>query len=140
MQQEKLLFQTQRQLLHMTKMLRNFAPSNRNRPFKLKHEQLFVQSSREACEGVVASDDTMARNENVDAIGSYGLRYCPYAFGVADSAGYLHIVPCFAIGDVEQGLPHLELKCGADGMERNGERVASVSKIVIELALCLFKD
>ena len=121
MQQEKLLFQTQRQLLHMTKMLRNFAPSNRNRPFKLKHEQLFVQSSREACEGVVASEDTMARNENVDAIGSYGLRYCPYAFGVADSTGYLHIVPCFAIGDVEQGLPHLELKCGADGMERNGE-------------------
>ena len=89
---------------------------------------------------MVAANDTMAGDKNVDAVGTDGLRHSPYSLRIADHGGYLHICPRFPVWDVDQRPPYQELKISTEGMQRYIERLAVACEIVVKLPLCLFDD
>ena len=101
---------------------------------------LFVQSSSKTGQRVVAADDTMAGDDDADAIGTNGLCHGSHALWIADALGYLHIASCLAEGDVEQCLPHTALKICAYRVQRNVECREMPCKIVVELIHGLFND
>ena len=72
-----------------------------------------LDASGEACQGVVCANDSVAGNEDADAVGSNGLRHSPYALEIVHAEGYLLVGSGFAVGNFEQGLPHLLLEISA---------------------------
>lgn len=72
---------------------------------------------------MIASDNTMAGNENADAISSDGTCHGSCAIGVTHTYGYFLIAPCFSVGDVEQCTPYFFLKIGSYRVQRNIEWV-----------------
>ena len=64
---------------------------------------------------MVGADDTVARDEDADAVGSDGLRHSSYSLEIVHALGYLLVASRLAIGDFEQGLPHLLLEISAYG-------------------------
>ena len=82
----------------------------------------------------------MAGDENVDAVGAYGLSHSPYPLCVSDFQCNLHICPRFSVWDVEQCPPYLELEICSKGVQRNVKLLAAACKILVKLSLGLFND
>ena len=76
---------------------------------------------------MIASDNTMAGNENADAISADGTCHGSCAIGITQTYGYFLIAPCFSVGDVEQCTPYFFLKIGS-------------GEIFIQLLLGQFQD
>lgn len=89
---------------------------------------------------MIASDNTMAGNENADAISSDGTCHGSCAIGVTHTYGYFLIAPCFSVGDVEQCTPYFFLKIGSYRVQRNIECPAAAGEIFIQLLLGQFQD
>lgn len=89
---------------------------------------------------MIASDNTMAGNENADAISSDGTCHGSCAIGVTYTYGYFLIAPCFSVGDVEQCTPYFFLKIGSYRVQRNIECPAAAGEIFIQLLLGQFQD
>ncbi len=89
---------------------------------------------------MVGADDPVARDEDAYAVGSDGLRHCPYAFEVVHSQGNLFVGSCFTVWDFEQGFPYLLLEIGAYWVQQNIERLALACEIFVKFRLGLFQD
>ena len=108
--------------------------------FYIQQQFFRLDSSCEVCQGMIGSDDTMARDEDAYAVGSDGLRHSPYALEVVHSQGNLFVGSCLAVGDFEQGLPYLLLEIGAYRMQGNVECLALACEIFVKFRLGLFQD
>ena len=84
---------------------------------------------------MIASDNTMAGNENADAISADGTCHGSCAIGITQTYGYFLIAPCFSVGDVEQCTPYSFLKIGSYRVQRNIECPAAAGEIFIQLLL-----
>ena len=89
---------------------------------------------------MVAANDTMAGDDDVDAISANGLSHCSDTFRIAYCLGNLHIASCLTVRDFEQCPPYLKLKSRSDRMQRNTEIHSIACKILIELFLRLLKN
>ena len=108
--------------------------------FYIQQQFFRLDSSCEVCQGMIGSDDTMARDEDAYAVGSDGLRHSPYALEVVHSQGNLLVGSCFTVWDFEQGLPYLLLEIGAYWALRNVECLALACEIFVKFRLGLFQD
>ena len=106
--------------------------------FYIQQHFFRLDSSCEACQGMVGADDSMARDEDAYAVGSDGLRYSSYPLEVVHSQGNLLVGSCLAVWDFKQGFPYLLLEIGAYWVQQNIERLALACEILIEFCLCLF--
>ena len=77
---------------------------------------------------MIATDNTMAGNENADAISSDGTCHGSCAIGVTHTYGYFLIASCFSVGYVEQCMPYFFLKIGSYRTQRNIEYLADAVK------------
>ena len=89
---------------------------------------------------MIATDNTMAGNENADAISSDGTSHGSCAIGVTHTYGYFLIASCFSVGYVEQCMPYFFLKIGSYRTQRNIEYLADAGEIFIQLLLGKFQD
>ena len=89
---------------------------------------------------MIATDNTMAGNENADAISSDGTCHGSCAIGVTHTYGYFLIASCFSVGYVEQCMPYFFLKIGSYRTQRNIEYLADAGEIFIQLLLGKFQD
>lgn len=68
---------------------------------------------------MIASDNSMAGNENADAISSDGTCHGSDAVRFAYTYSYFLIASCLSIGYFEQCMPYLFLKISSYRMQRN---------------------
>lgn len=108
--------------------------------FYIQQQFFRLDSSCEACQGMVGADDSMARDEDTHAVGSDGLRHSPYALEVVHSQGNLLVGSCLAVWDFKQGFPYLLLEIGAYWVQQNIERLALACEIFVKFRLGLFQD
>lgn len=85
---------------------------------------------------MIASDNTMAGNENADAISSDGTCHGSCAIVVTHTYGYFLIAPCFSVGDVEQCTPYFFLKMVPIGC--NG--ISNVLRLPVKYSSNCFLD
>ena len=89
---------------------------------------------------MIATDNTMAGNENADAISSDGTSHGSCAIGVTHTYGYFLIASCFSVRYIEQCTPYFFLEICSYGMQRNIECLAVAGEIFIQLLLGKFQD
>lgn len=108
--------------------------------FYIQQQFFRLDSSCEACQGMVGADDSMARDEDTHAVGSDGLRHSPYPLEVVHALGNLLVGSYFAVRDFKQGFPYLLLEIGAYWVQQNIERLALACEIFVKFRLGLFQD
>ena len=89
---------------------------------------------------MIASDNSMAGNENADAISSDGTCHGSDAVRFAYTYSYFLIASCLSIGYFEQCLPYFFLKISSYRMQRNIKYLAVTGKIFIQLLFGLIQD
>ena len=106
--------------------------------FYIQQQFFRLDSSCEACQGMVGADDSMARDKDAYAVGADGLRHSPYTLEVVHALSNFLIGSRLAVWDFKQGFPYLLLEIGAYWVQQNIERLALACEILIEFCLCLF--
>ena len=84
---------------------------------------------------MIASDNTMAGNENADAISSDGTCHGSCAIGITQTYGYFLIASCFSVWYVEQCMPYFFLKISSYRVQRNIECPAAAGKILPQFGI-----
>ena len=67
--------------------------------FPIQKPFLCLYAPCESRQRTVGSDDTVAGDEDADAVGADGLRHSPYALDVVHPMGYLLVTSRFSVGD-----------------------------------------
>ena len=89
---------------------------------------------------MIASDNSMAGNENADAISSDGTCHGSDAVRFAYTYSYFLIASCLSIGYFEQCMPYFFLEISSYRMQRNIKYLAVTGKIFIQLLFGLIQD
>ena len=98
-----------------------------------------VEATGISGDGAVGTDDSVARDEDGEGIGSDGVGYGSHCTLAADGVGHLTIGHGRTVSDGRELLPHLLLERCANHEQRNGEGGAAAVEIVFELGDCCAK-
>ena len=108
--------------------------------FQFQELLLGGETATIACEGVVASDYPMARQNDGNRIGTIGGGHCPDGQWLADCLGKLAIRNRLAVRNRLESLPDRLLEIGADQQQRQIKLMANAGKIFIQLFDSLFNN